>query len=413
MEKDKIETQERPTRVLLIEDDEDDYFLTRDLLRQLPRGRYVLDWVTNYDQGLETLCRQEHDVCLLDYRLEARTGLEMLEEIRCRECAVPVILLTGKGELEIDRRAMQAGAADYLDKSRLDATLLERTIRYAIRDKLYEAELEQKVRERTVELARVNQQLRQEVAERRRAEEALREADRRKDEFLATLGHELRNPLTPIQNSLEILRLAPPTPEVVNRVRDMVERQMDHMKRLVDDLLDVSRVTRGKIRMVMERLDLREVIELAVEQARPLIREAGLKLERKPLNGPLIVSGDRVRLVQVLSNLLNNAAKFTERGGVITLSASRTDAHIEVRVRDTGIGIPPEVMGQLFELFSQVSRTLHRTAGGLGIGLALVRRLVELHGGTVGALSEGLGRGAEFVIRLPASPDVSASRGKG
>jgi signal transduction histidine kinase len=407
------DSQERPTRVLLIEDDEDDYFLTKDLLRQLPRGRYVLEWVTSYDQGLETLCRHEHDVCLLDYRLEARTGLEMLEELRCRQCSVPVILLTGKGELEIDRRAMQSGAADYLDKSRLDATLLERSIRYAIRDKLYESDLEQKVRERTLELAHVNQQLRQEVAERRRAEEALREADRRKDEFLATLGHELRNPLTPIQNSLEILRLASPTPEVIARVRAMVERQMEHLMRLVDDLLDVSRVTRGKIRLVMERLDVREVIELAVEQARPLIREAGLKLERKPVNGPLMVNGDRVRLVQVLSNLLNNAAKFTERGGTVALSAARTGSQIEIRVCDTGIGIPSEVMGQLFELFSQVSKTLHRTAGGLGIGLALVRRLVELHGGTVEAFSEGLAQGAEFVIRLPAYSDAAASRGEG
>jgi signal transduction histidine kinase len=188
---------------------------------------------------------------------------------------------------------------------------------------------------------------------------------------------------------------------------------MEHLMRLVDDLLDVSRVTRGKIRLVMERLDLREVIELAVEQARPLIREAGLKLERKPVNGPLMVNGDRVRLVQVLSNLLNNAAKFTERGGTVALSAARTGSQIEIRVCDTGIGIPSEVMGQLFELFSQVSKTLHRTAGGLGIGLALVRRLVELHGGTVEAFSEGLGQGAEFVIRLPAYPDAAASRAEG
>ncbi len=409
----KIESQERPTRVLLIEDDEDDYFLTRDLLRQLPRHKYILDWVTSYDQGLETLCRQKHDVCLLDYRLEARTGLELLEELRCRECLVPVILLTGKGELEIDRRAMQAGAADYLDKTHLDATLLERSIRYAIRDKLYEAELEEKVRERTLELARVNQQLRQEVAERRRAEEALREADRRKDEFLATLGHELRNPLTPIQNSLEILRLAPPTPEVITRVRAMVERQMEHLMRLVDDLLDVSRVTRGKIRLVLERLDLQDVIDFAIEQARPVIQDAGLKLQRKLPEGPLIVSGDRVRLVQVLSNLLNNAAKFTERGGTVTLSAAKVDSHFEIRVKDTGIGIPKEVMGQLFELFSQVSKTLHRTSGGLGIGLALVRRLVELHGGTVEAFSDGIGRGAEFVVQLPSHPPDSPNREKG
>ena len=401
----ETEADDAPTRVLLIEDDEDDYLLTKDLFADLPGYRYAIDWVSTYDEGVEAACRGDHDVCLLDYRLGARTGLEMLADLGCRRCTVPTILLTGQGEWEIDRQAMAAGAVDYLDKSRLDPTLLERSIRYAIRHKRYEAELERKVQERTYELNRINGILRQEVAVRARAEDALRDADRRKDNFLATLGHELRNPLAPIRNSLEILRLAPPTPDLVARVRVMIERHAAHLARLVDDLLDVSRVTRDKIRLEVERLALADVLDPAVEQTRSLLDQAGVTLVCLPVDPALRVDGDRVRLVQVVANLLNNAAKFTDSGGTVTLSAGRTGSHVEIRVRDTGVGLPPEVMGELFDLFSQVNRTLQRSQGGLGIGLALVRRLVEMHNGTVEAHSDGPDRGTEFTIRLPSPAD--------
>jgi signal transduction histidine kinase len=391
----------KPVRVLLIDDDEEDFLLTRDLLSDLPDEGYRLEWVDSYEAGLVAVCAGEYDVYLLDYRLGAKTGLELLREARSDGCAAPVILLTGQGEYEIDRAAMEAGAADYLEKGRLDSTILERAIRYAVLQKRSEAELERKVRERTRELEQLNADLHKQIAERKRAEEALLEADRRKDEFLATLAHELRNPLSPIRNALEIMRLADGDPEAFNRSRAVMERQVGQMVRLIDDLLDVSRITRGKLQLVTETVDLKGVVETAVEISRPQIEKAGLKLSVSLPGNPLWVTGDRVRLAQVLSNLLNNAAKYTESGGSVFLAAGQSDARAEVRVRDTGIGIPSEMLPCVFELFTQVNRSLNRSQGGLGIGLALVRRLVEMHGGTVEVHSAGLGQGAEFVVRLP------------
>jgi len=391
----------KPVRVLLIDDDQEDFLLTQDLLADLPGEEYRLDWVDTYDAGLLAVCAGEYDVYLLDYRLGVRTGLELLRQAQEEGCSAPVILLTGQGEYEIDRAAMQAGAADYLEKGQLDGTILDRAIRYAILQKRSEAELERKVRERTRELELLNTNLQTEVAE-RRAEEALVEADRRKDEFLATLAHELRNPLAPIRNALEIMRLADGDPAAFNRSRAVMERQVGQMVRLIDDLLDVSRITRGKLQLLTETIDLRGVIEAAVEMSRPQIEKAGLQLSVSIPKQQLPIAGDRVRLAQVLSNLLNNAAKYTESGGKVFLTAGQSDSWAEVKIRDTGIGIPPDMLPRVFELFTQVNRSLNRSQGGLGIGLALVRRLVEMHGGTVQATSSGLGQGAEFAVRLPA-----------
>jgi signal transduction histidine kinase len=391
----------RPVRVLLIDDDRDDYLLTRDLFAELSDPEFEFDWVGDYDAGLRAILGGGYDVYLLDYRLGARTGLEMLHEIRAAGSTAPIILLTGQGEWEIDRDAVRAGAADYLEKGRLDATLLERSIRHAYLQKRYEAELERQVQERTRELNQLNQDLQREVAVRKQAEEALRDADRRKDEFLATLAHELRNPLAPIRNALEIMRLASEKPESVNKARGMMERQVAQMVRLIDDLLDVSRITRGKLQLVTERVELSAIIESAVEISRPQIEKAELKLSVTGPGREVWLTADRVRLAQVLSNLLNNAAKYTEPGGQVSLVAEYRDSEAVIRVRDTGIGIPPDLLPRVFELFTQVDRSLNRSQGGLGIGLALVRRLVEMHGGRVAAHSDGPGRGAEFVVRIP------------
>jgi signal transduction histidine kinase len=391
----------RPVRVLLIDDDEEDFLLTRARLANLPGGEYHLDWVSDYAGGLEAVSRGDHDVYLLDYRLGPRSGLELLQELQRRGVTAPIILLTGQGEYATDRAAMLAGAADYLEKAGLNSVLLERSIRYALLQKRYQAELERQVAERTRELEQVNHDLRREVAERAKAEEALREADRRKDEFIATLAHELRNPLAPITNALEIMRLSGDNPEAVERARAMMERQIKQMVRLIDDLLDVSRVTRGKLQLVMEPIDLRAVVETALEISKPQIERAQLTFQSSIPAQELRVHGDRVRLAQVLSNLLNNAAKFTEPGGKVLLAVERVDSQAVVRVRDTGVGIPPDALPRVFNLFTQINPSQKRAQGGLGIGLALVRKLVELHGGTVVAHSDGPGRGAEFTVTLP------------
>ncbi len=229
----------------------------------------------------------------------------------------------------------------------------------------------------------------------------LRDADRRKDEFLATLAHELRNPLAPIRNALQLLRMPGASVAVADDARLMMERQLQQMVRLVDDLLDVSRITRNRLELRRERIEFAAVIQSAIETSRPLIEQGRHKLTvHLPTDG-VYLDGDAVRLAQVFSNLLNNSAKYTEPGGDISLTAQVDDGQVVVRVADTGIGIPAESLPQVFEMFSQVERNLNRAQGGLGIGLTLVRRLVEMHGGSVEAHSAGPEKGSEFVVRLP------------
>jgi len=241
------------------------------------------------------------------------------------------------------------------------------------------------------------------ITERRRAEDALKDADRRKDEFLATLAHELRNPLAPIRNAVHVLR-HDASSSMAKRdlaLLAMIERQAEHLVRLVDDLLEVSRITRGKIELRKRRIDLADVVKHAVETAQPTIDHARHRLHVTAPPEPLMLDADPVRLAQVFTNLLNNAAKYTEQGGDIGLIVERRDGEAIVTVRDSGVGIPAEMLPRVFDLFTQVDRTLGRAQGGLGIGLALVKSLIELHGGSVSAQSEGLGRGSAFIVRLP------------
>ncbi|HET8946304.1 MAG TPA: ATP-binding protein, partial [Candidatus Polarisedimenticolia bacterium] len=240
------------------------------------------------------------------------------------------------------------------------------------------------------------------LIERKRNDEALREADRRKDEFLAMLAHELRNPLAPMRNSLMVMRLSDPAPATADRrLRGVLERQLQHLIRLVDDLLDVSRITRGTLPLQREPVELASVVAHAVETARPLAEERRHEITVTLPPEPIWLQADPVRLAQVLNNLMNNACKYTEPGGHVGLSVERHGSDVVVRVRDTGLGIPPDRLGNIFDMFNQVDRSIERAQGGLGIGLTLVRRLVELHGGSVIATSAGLGRGSEFVVRLP------------
>jgi PAS domain S-box-containing protein len=245
----------------------------------------------------------------------------------------------------------------------------------------------------------------QQVLARQQVEESearLREADRRKDDFLALLAHELRNPLAPIRNSLQMLTLTADGNEMVTSATQVMGRQVDQLVSLVDDLLDVSRISRGKIKLRPQLIDLNEVVLLAVEASRPLQVADGLTLTVELPAAPLYLQGDTTRLIQVVSNLLNNAAKFTPEGGHVWLTAGQEDGDILLGVRDDGIGIAPDQLEPIFELFVQADTSLERSQGGLGLGLTLVRQLVQLHGGRVRASSEGPGQGSEFSVRLPA-----------
>jgi PAS domain S-box-containing protein len=239
----------------------------------------------------------------------------------------------------------------------------------------------------------------------RASEAALREADRRKDDFLATLAHELRNPLAPIRSSVEVLRHQPAADEAAVRAKAVIDRQVRQMARLLDDLLDVSRITRNKLHLRRQRVTLAEVVGAAVETSRPLVDDGRHSLQVALPPGPVVLDADPVRLAQVFSNLLNNAAKYTDPGGHITLEATVAGGEVCVSVRDTGIGIAAELQPRLFDMFTQAEPALERSQGGLGIGLSLVRGLTELHGGSVEAMSGGPGAGSTFKVTLPlASP---------
>jgi signal transduction histidine kinase/ActR/RegA family two-component response regulator len=237
--------------------------------------------------------------------------------------------------------------------------------------------------------------------ERLRLVSELRQADRKKDEFLATLAHELRNPLAPLRNALELLQRSNGDAAVGEQVRSMMGRQLDQMVRLIDDLLDMSRISQGKVQLRKERVELKAIVHSAVEAVQPLLQAQAHELTITLPPDPIYLDADATRLAQVISNLLNNAAKYTEKGGHIWLTAERLGNEAVVSVRDTGIGIAAEHLPHIFEMFSQVAPALERSQGGLGIGLSLVQGLVELHGGKVEARSGGIGKGSEFIVRLP------------
>ena len=244
------------------------------------------------------------------------------------------------------------------------------------------------------------------ISQRKRQQEALAEAERRKDEFLATLAHELRNPLAPLRNALAILKQIRDQPAAVDQTRELMERQLGQMVRLIDDLLDVSRISRGRLELRIERVELAAVVQQAIETCRPLAEAAGHELIVVMPPEPVYVNADPVRLAQVFSNLLSNACKFTEPGGRIELTAGRDGSNAVVSVQDNGVGIGLDELDSIFEMFSQVDTSLERSQGGLGIGLSLAKRLVELHGGTIEAHSDGHGLGSEFIVRLPILADT-------
>ncbi|MEX2173262.1 MAG: ATP-binding protein [Pirellulaceae bacterium] len=267
------------------------------------------------------------------------------------------------------------------------------------------AGLEVRVTERTAQLLQANAQLLQEVTFRKEAEAALIDASRRKDEFLAMLAHELRNPLSPIRSATDFLRLVLKDDQDCHEMLTIISRQADHMARIVDDLLDVSRITRGKISLDFEVLNWSQLVREVVEDISAELAASELAIHLELPEEPIWVSGDETRLSQVVSNLLHNARKFTDRGGsvAIRLTVDRSNAEqlrAMLSVRDTGIGIASDMLGRLFTPFNQADRSLDRSRGGLGLGLALVKGLVELHGGTITAVSEGLGTGAEFTVCL-------------
>jgi len=407
-----------PIRVLLVDADEEGVVLMRGLIAGMAAPADV-ERAASFGVGLERMSSHRYDVHLVACRLGTKSGVDLLRAYRESGGDGPVILIADEPERAEDLAAMESGAANYLVRDRLDATLLERSIRYAVEASRRAAalrrvrdELEARVAERATALETMNAALAAEVAERRAAERALREVDRRKDAFLATLAHELRNPLAPLSSATEILSRTGDTPEEGarrERALRVIERQVAKMVRLIDDLLDLSRITHGKLELRREWVSLAAVIESALETAGPLLLGRRQAFELVVPETPVLLHVDPMRLAQVLSNLLSNAAKYTEPGGRIRLEAVRDGEDVVVSVIDSGIGIPPAHLGHVFTMFGQGHRAHEAVYGGLGIGLALAKSLAELHGGSLTAASEGEGKGSVFTLRLAcAATDAAA-----
>ncbi len=334
------------------------------------------------------------DLVLTDVMMPGLDGIELLQALRADDCtsAVPVVILSARAGDDARVDGFVAGADDYLVKPFSARELCART-----------ASL--------VELSRLRREAVQERDVLRRSEAALVEAAERKEEFLAVLGHELRNPLAPIRLAVQLLDGHVPHGERGRRYLEILDRQMATLTRLVEDLLDVARITRGAIPLRRERLDVEALVRRAMATVQPLFEERRHRVAFAASAEPLFVHGDPVRLEQVVVNLLTNAARYTDPGGRVAVATEHDDGYARLRVRDWGVGIAPEMLGRIFDPFAQGARDPSRTPGGLGTGLAVVKGLVEQHGGTVTAESDGVGAGAELVVRLPlvGAPSVDPS----
>jgi signal transduction histidine kinase len=356
------------------------------------------------DDALRLLLQEDFAVILLDVQMQGLDGFATAQLIRSRERTrhTPIIFLTAyeKNRLPVEQ-AYSLGAVDYLVKPLVPKILRAKVEGFVELFRKTERVRKQAARLRLLERRELEHRLAEEAL--RQRAELLAEADRRKGEWIAMLGHELRNPLGPLVQGLHLLRAAGRDCRTAEQLLGIMERQTQHIVRLVDDLLDVSRITRGKVRLRPERLDLSRLVRTAAEDRRPCLERAGLTLAVEVPETPLWATGDPARLSQVLNNLLHNAAKFTDPGGSVdvglTADGARTQAVLTVR--DTGVGIEPDVLPRVFETLCQADRSLDRTQGGLGLGLSLVKGLAEMHGGQVGAASGGPGQGAEFWVRLP------------
>ena len=423
-----------PVDILLV-DDQPSRLLTYEAILAPLGHRFVT--ASSGVEALQKLMEREFAVILLDVSMPGMDGFEAARMIHGhpRFESTPIIFVTGIHLSELDRlKGYEVGAVDYvyvpvvpailrskvavlvelhcqrLELKRLNSSLheanreLDAANRKLQRDKDSElAKLNERLQQSNRDLMESNAALKAEVEQRGRAEQALLDADRRKDEFLAILAHELRNPLAPISNAIEILqRVGSKDPELV-RMRELIDRQVRHMSRLVDDLLDVSRITQGKINLRLEPLELGGLVSRAIEAHRPAIDGHGHRLEVKLPETPVYVTGDAVRITQVVGNLISNAIKYTPDGGCIEASLAIAGDSAVIAVRDNGIGIDGDHLANVFDLFGQVKnpRPREHTHDGLGIGLALVQRLIEMHQGQVEARSDGAGLGSEFIVRLP------------
>lgn len=378
-----------PVHFLLVDDLEENLLSLEALLA---RDGLTLLKAKSGEEALELLLKHEVALALLDVQMPGMDGFALAEFMRGVERTrhIPIIFVTaGSGDTQRRFRGYEAGAVDFIQKP-IEADILRSKANVFF------------------DLYRQRKQIAGQRDELKAISEALREADRRKDEFLAVLGHELRNPIAVFSVGVELLkkRRAPDDAEVI---RGQMERQVFHLTRLVDDLLDVTRISKGKISLRKERIELKEILQSAIEASRPNLDAAGHAFTAQLPDEPVWLEADHTRLAQVVANLLNNAAKYTPRNGTVTLVARCRSGHAEIEVKDNGIGIPRDMQASIFEIFTQVADHRSHSAGGLGIGLALVQQLIALHDGSIAVKSEGQGKGSTFVVKIPLEGKAAAT----
>ena len=386
-------------KLLIIDYQSADRANYRRLLSQIPGTHYAIVEVQTVDEACQELARLQPDCVLLDYGLPGSSGPELLKKLTHSgdASAPPVVVLSDQPDERVAVEAMKQGALDYLAKQDLSGESLRRAIHNAI---------EKFQLRKTVE--RQSQELKVLYAEERERRAQLEQRIGERDKFLAMLAHELRNPLGAMVMAAQLMR-CDSSPLQHAMALDVISRQGEHMARMLDELLDVARITQGKIQLRKQALTVSDVVEHAVASSRPWIEAGGHTLSVSPVDAAWQVEADSTRLDQVLVNLLKNAAKYTPPGGKIDLRVWTEPGQITFCVQDDGVGVPQEMQIAIFEPFVQTDRTADRSQGGLGLGLAIVRTLVEMHGGSVTLHSSGAGRGCEFVVRLPLGNVPAAS----
>jgi signal transduction histidine kinase len=357
-----------PIRILLVEDDEDDYLIARDLLNEIGADQYDVEWAQTFEAGIEALPRNEHDVALIDYRLGGKSGIELMREALRLGCLAPLILLTGASDRDIDMAALEAGAADFLDKTTLTAPLLDRSMRYA----MAQARDRRALIEKSHSLAM--------------AKEQADLANRAKSEFLANMSHELRTPLNAIIGFSEIMKdeLSGPlnNPYYADYVRD-IYASANHLLEVINDILDVSKVEAGRVDLQESSFEVDNAVQSAIRLVIERAEEADVAVSYTPHPDLPRLYADARRVKQMLLNLLSNAVKFTAAGGRVSVETLLTADGLSISVADTGIGIAEDKIAMVFTPFAQVDGSLKRKYEGTGLGLSLTKGLVELHGGSI------------------------------
>ncbi|MBC7803071.1 MAG: hybrid sensor histidine kinase/response regulator [Candidatus Parcubacteria bacterium] len=380
--------------ILIVDDRADKLLVLSSLLEPLEQAVVLAH---SGEEALKHMLEQEFAVILMDVNMPTMDGLETASLIRKRRktAHTPIIFITAYADEMHTARGYSLGAVDYI-LTPIVPDVLRTKVKVFVDLFLMGVQIRDQAAQ---SIALAHEQAARLAAE--QTNQRLREADERKDQFLAMLSHELRNPMAAIRNAVEIMKIGPGDPDKARFARDVIDRQSAQLARLVDDLLDVSRITRGKIELRRDRFDLVQAVNVAVETNRSLVDARGHSVRLALPERPLTINGDFARTVQIVANLVHNACKYTADGGELSVAAAQEESFAVVRVTDSGMGIPQDRLADIFEAFVQLPHRPEDANAGLGVGLTLVKNLTELHGGSVEARSDGPGRGSEFVVRLP------------